>query len=82
MEKTLKLKDTSMGGYQMEPIVSITSLPLSPRSYGKPSEDERPSPPTPQKIYDGTFVQSTIPLEDEDEDISITTWIYMAKAFI
>ena len=57
----------------MEPVLSITSLPLSPCSYGKPLEDKRHFPPTPQKIYDGTFVKATTTLEDEDENRAIAT---------
>ena len=79
MEKTLQLKHTGMGGYQMEPVLSITSLPLSPRSYGKPSEDTRPSSVTPRKLYDGTFVQATIPLEEEAENRAITAWIHRGE---
>ena len=56
MEKNLKLNDTGMGGYQMKLVLSITSLPLSPCSYGKPLENMRPSSLTPRNIYDGAFV--------------------------
>ena len=69
----LKLKDTSMGGDQIELVLLITYLPLSPHSYG------RPSPSNPWTIYDGTFVQATTPLEDEDENKAIATWIYREK---
>ena len=63
----------------MEPMLSITSLPLSPHSYGKSSEDKRPSPPNPQKIYDGTFVQAATTLKDEDENKAIVAWIYRGE---
>ena len=31
---------------------------------------------TPQTKYDGTFVQATVPLEDESENRAISTWLY------
>lgn len=71
MGNTLKLNDTGIGGYQIEPMLSITSLPLSPHSYGRPFEDKRPSPFNLQRIYNGAFVQDTTPLEDENENKDI-----------
>ena len=47
MGKTLKLKYIGMGGYQIEPMLSITFIPLSPCSYGRPSENKKPSPSNP-----------------------------------
>ena len=62
-----------MEWYQMEPILSLTSLTLSPYSYGRPSKEKRPPIFSPRTIYDGAFVQDTMPLEDEDENKAITT---------
>ena len=62
MGMTQKLKNIGIGGYQIEPMLLITSLPLSPYSYGRPSADKRPSPSTPWMIYDGIFVQVGTPL--------------------
>ena len=56
MGKTLKLKDIGVGVYQIESMLSITSLPLSPHSYGRLFEDKKPSPSNPRAIYNDTFV--------------------------
>ena len=79
MGKTLKLKDIDMGGYQIKHVVSIISLPLSPCSYGRPSKDKRRSPSNPQTIYDGSFVKTTKPLENEDENRAIVAQIYRGE---
>ena len=63
----------------MKLVLSITSLPLSPHSYGRPSKDKKPSLSNPRTIYDGTFVQATTPLEDEDENRAIASWIYRGE---
>ena len=65
-----------MGEYQIEPVLSLTSLPKSPQNYGRPSEGKRPFVLTPQTNYNGTFFKSIVPLEEESENRVISTWIY------
>lgn len=60
-----------MGEYTLD---SIVALPVSPRSYGKPSEKLKPS--TFVMTIFGTFIQSFIPLEVEKEDQAIRDQIY------
>jgi hypothetical protein len=59
-----------MGEYQIEPVLSLTALLPSPCSYGKPSEKMKPFN-SPSTIFNGTFVQAIVPLEDEDEERAI-----------
>ena len=63
-----------MGEYTLD---SIAALPLSPRSYGRPSAKKKPSAST-MTLF-GTFVQSSIPLEDEKEEQAIRDWIYRGE---
>ena len=60
-----------MGEYTLD---SIVALPVSPRSYGKPSTKKKPSAST-MTLF-GTFVQSSVPLEAEKEEQAIKDWIY------
>ena len=65
-----------MGEYQIAPVLSLTALLESPRHYGRPSEVKKPSLQMPQTKYNGTFVASDVPLEDESENRAIAAWIY------
>lgn len=76
VEKSLKLKETRMHEYHIEPILSLISLPKSPYQYGRPFEMKRYFVLTPQKKYNGTFVKSIVPFKEEDENRAITAWIY------
>lgn len=76
MEKTLKLKETRMGEYQIEPVLSLTFLLESPYHYGRPSKMKRPSPISPKNVFNDAFVQATIPLEDDNENRAIVSWLY------
>lgn len=76
IEQSFKLKETSMGEYDIEPVLSLTSLPKSPHHYGRPSEAKKPFVLTPQTKYNGTFVNATVPLEDESENRTISAWLY------
>lgn len=42
IEQSLKLRETRMGEYQIEQVFSLTSLPESPRHYGRSSKVKRP----------------------------------------
>ena len=63
-----------MGDYTLDCIVA---LPVSPHSYGKPLDKMRPSSST-MTIY-GTFMQSSVPLEEEKEDKVVKDWIYIGE---
>lgn len=56
MKNSLKLKETGMREYQIEPLLSLTSLPLSPCHYGRPFEEKKPFAVPPKTIFDGTFM--------------------------
>ena len=71
-----------MGEYQIAPVLSLTALPESPRHYGRPSEAKKPPIHTPQTKYDGTFVTTTIPLEEESENRAIATWLYRDETLV
>ena len=43
IERSLQLKETGMGEYQIAPVLSLTALPESPRHYGRPSRARNPS---------------------------------------
>ena len=79
IEQSLKLTKTGMGTYQIAPVLSLTALPESPRHYGRPSEEKKPSLQTPQTKYNGTFVAADVPLEDESENRAIAAWIYRER---
>ena len=73
IEKSLKLIETGMGEYQIAPVLSLTTLPESPRHYGRPSKANKPSLKTPRTKYGDTFVKAIVPLEDESENRAIAT---------
>ena len=58
----------------------ISSLLVSPQSYVRHSEKSNPSSSS-MTIF-GTFVQSTIPLEEEKEDQAIKDWIYREEEYV
>ena len=76
IEQSFKLKETSMGEYHIEPMLSLTSLLESLHHYGRPLEEKKSFVLTPQTKYNGTFVKDTIPLEDESENRTIFAWLY------
>ena len=43
IEKSLKLTEIGMGTYQIAPVLSLTTLPESPRHSKRPSEAKKPS---------------------------------------
>lgn len=76
MEKTLKLIETRMEKYHIEPFLSLTSLPKSPRHYWRPSKMKRPFLVSPKTLFNGAFIKSILPLEDKDENRAIATSLY------
>ena len=66
-----------MGGYQLN---SLVALPISPRSYGKPSQEMKPSSST-MTLFD-TFVQFSVPIQDEKEDVAVRDYIYWEEKYI
>lgn len=76
LENKLKITDVDMGGYKIEPILSLTDLPTSPKHYGRPSEDHKPSNVLAQTIYDGTFIESSASLTTEIEEAVVLQWLY------
>ena len=70
-EQKLKMMSLGMGEYTLD---SIAALPVSPRSYGKPTIAKKPSASA-MTLF-GTFVQSSVPLEAEKEEQAIKDWIY------
>ena len=71
-----------MGEYQIAPVLSLTALPESPHHYGRPSEAKKSLLLTPQTKFDGTFVKTTVPLEDESENRAIATWLYKDEVLV
>ena len=69
VEKSLKLKDTRE--YNLECVLSLTSLPLCHFHYWSSSKDIKSSNSQPRMVHNGAFVQEIVPLEDEDEDGAI-----------
>lgn len=65
-----------MGGYEIEPILSLISLPTSPKQYGRPFENHKLSTTLAKIIYDGTFVQSSTSLKNEIEEAVAFEWLY------
>lgn len=70
-EKSLKMMSLGMGEYTLD---SFASIPISPRSYGRPSDQMKPSTSA-MMIFD-TFVPSSNPLEAKREEQAIQEWIY------
>ena len=58
----------------------LTALPIFPRSYGKPSQEMRPSSST-MTLFD-TFVQSSVPIQNKKEDIVVRDCIYREEKFM
>lgn len=73
---------TRMGKYQIEPVLSLISLPESLCHYGRPSEAKKTFMLTPQTKYNRTFVKATVPLEDESENRAISTWLYKEETLV
>lgn len=67
----LKITNVDMGGYKIEPIISLMSLPTSPKQIGRPSKSHKLSTTPAKIIYDGTFVQSSTSLVNEIEEATI-----------
>lgn len=76
LEEKLKITNVDMGGCKIEPILSLMAFPTSPKHYGRPSEDHKPSNIPTQIIYDGTFIQSSASLATEIEEAAILQWLY------
>ena len=70
----MKMMSLGMGEYTLD---SIAALPLSHRSYGRPSVKKKSSASA-MTLF-GTFVQSSIPLEDKKEEQAIKDWIYRGE---
>ena len=69
-----------MGEYHMEPMLSLTSIPESPRHFGRPSVAKKPFVLTPQTKFNGSFVKAIVPLEDENENRAIAAWLYKEES--
>lgn len=69
--------DLGMVGYQFN---SLTTLPVSPRSYGKPSQEMKPSSLA-MTLFD-TFVQSSVPIQDQKEVVAVRDWIYREEKYM
>lgn len=69
MEKQIKLRDRGNGEY------SISQLPLSPKSYGKPSNSKQQPIVKHLPIFDGAFV-SVGTLSEETEDKNVLQGLY------
>ena len=67
----MKMMSLGMGEYTLD---SVASLPLSPRSYGRPSAKKKLS--VSSMTLFGTFVQSSNYLEAEKEEQAIRDQIY------
>lgn len=65
-KKMLKLNDEGMGKY---------SLPLSPKSYGKPTNTQPRISHKSVKMFDGAFARDGT-LSEETEDKDILNWLY------
>lgn len=76
LEKKLKITNTGMDDYKIEPILSLVSLPPSPKQLGKPSKAMRTQTLTPNIIYDGLFVHSSTSLVDEIEEDVVLKWLF------
>lgn len=71
VEQKLKMMSIGMGEYTLD---SIAPMPTSPMSYGRPLDKTKPSAFA--MTFFGTFVQSSIPLEAENEEQVVREWIY------
>ena len=82
IEQSLKLKETRMGEYHRDLILSLTSLPESPHHYGRPPKVKRPFVLKPQTKYNDTFFKAIVPLEKESENRAIVVWIYKEETIV
>ena len=78
----MKLKETRMGEYHIEPILSLTSLLGSPYHYGRPSKEKIPFMILPQTKYNFNLIKATIPLKKVDENKSIFAWVYKEETLV
>lgn len=72
-----KAMDFGMGDYKID---SFTKLPISPRSYGKPSQDMKPSSSA-MTLFD-KFVESLVLIQEEKEEVAIRDWIYREEKYL
>ena len=75
-QNKFKSVDLGMGGYQLD---SFAKMPVSPRTYGKPSQEMKPSSST-MTLFD-KFVESSVPIQDEKEEVAIRDWIYKEEKY-
>lgn len=68
-EEKLKLNEEGMGKY------SLNNFPLSPKSYGKPTDIQSQTSSKSKHMFKGTFVSAGA-LEEENEDKDILGWLY------
>ena len=71
-----KTLDLGMGDYKID---SFSKLPISPRSYGKPSPDMKPS--SSAMTLFGKFFDSSVPIQEEKEEVAIRDWIYHEEKY-
>lgn len=76
LEKKLKITNTGMDRYKIEPVLSLMSPPPSPRQSRKPSDVMNPHTSTPNIIYDGLFIQSSTFVVDEIEKDVVLKWFF------
>lgn len=78
--KEVKIKDTGMGEYTIESVLSLTSLLLSPKSYGLPSEKMKPTTKEPHVIFNESFIIKQVSKQESHEEEAILVWLYKDKS--
>ena len=73
-EQNLKMLSIGMGEYTLD---SIAAMPISPKSYGRPTGKMKSQEST-MTVFD-TFVPSSISLEAKKEEQVVKDWIYRGE---
>lgn len=74
--KEVNIKDNGMGEYTMELVLSLKSLPLSPKSYGQPLHKVKPNAKESQVIFNGSFVLEQVSKQEFEEEEVVLAWLY------
>lgn len=75
MEQKLKITTDGMGGYQIETVLILTTIPPSPKEIGRPLESMRLQTTQVNIIYNGAFIQPLTSLANEMEEVASLDWL-------
>ena len=69
--KEINIKENGMGEYTIELVLSLTSLPISPKSYGQSRKQSKLEPKEPKEAYKRNFVAEQVSKQEFEEDEAV-----------